>query len=61
VRFAALLGTAQLRELIDQGNSLRQIEARYGISRKTLHAELLAHGIPIPPRRRHPQATNDDR
>ena len=47
----------QLRELINQGNSLRQIEARYGISRKTLRDELVAHRIPIPAGPRHPQAT----
>ena len=58
VRFAALLGAARLRELIDQGNSLRQIEARTGIYRRTLRDELIAHGIPIPPRnRRHPPAS----
>ncbi|MGH2856933.1 MAG: TniQ family protein [Solirubrobacteraceae bacterium] len=57
VRFAALLGAARLRELIDQGNSLRQIEARTGIYRRTLRDELIAHGIPVPPRSRcHPPA-----
>jgi hypothetical protein len=63
VRFAELLSPEELRHLIDEGNSLRQIEARYGISRKTLHDELLAHGIPIPipPRRRHAQVTDRDR
>ncbi|MGO9960568.1 MAG: TniQ family protein [Solirubrobacteraceae bacterium] len=50
VRFAALLSADQLRELIAQGNSLRQIEASCGISRRTIHDELVAHGIPIPPR-----------
>ena len=61
VRFAALVGTARLRQLIDQGNSLRQIEAISGINRRTLHDELKAHGIPAPPRNRpqtpHPAAT----
>jgi hypothetical protein len=51
----------ELRHLINDGNSLRQIEARYGISRKTLHDELLAHGIPIPPQRRHGHVTDRDR
>jgi hypothetical protein len=60
VRFAALLGAEQLRELIGRGNSLRQIEARYGISRKTLHDELVAHGIPIPPRARQRHAAKHD-
>ena len=55
VRFAAVLGAAQLRQLIDQGYSLRQIEACTGIYRRTLRDELIAHGIPIPPRNRpHP-------
>jgi hypothetical protein len=53
VRFAALLGAEQLRELIDHGYSLRRIEASYGITRKTLRAELITHGIPIPPKNRH--------
>lgn len=57
VRFAAVLGATQLRELIDQGHSLRHIEASTGINRRTLRDELIAHGIPIPPRNhasRHP-------
>ena len=53
VRFAALVGPDHLRQLIDQGNSLRQLEASYGISRRTLRAELIAHDIPIPPKNRH--------
>ena len=61
VRFAALLSAEQLRELINEGTSLRQIEARCGISRKTLHDELIAHRIPIPSRARHRQATDPDR
>jgi hypothetical protein len=52
VRFAALLGAEQLRELIDHGCSLRHIEASYGITRKTLRTELITHGIPIPPKNR---------
>lgn len=56
VRFAALLGADQLRELIDQGNSLRQIEVSHGINRRTLHDELIAHGIPTPPRGRRSRA-----
>ena len=40
----------ELRELVNQGNSLRAIAARYEISRRTIHDELVAHGIPIPPR-----------
>jgi len=60
VRFAALLGAAQLRQLIDKGHSLRQIEARTGIYRRTLRDELIAHGIPIPPRNpRHPPTSGD--
>jgi hypothetical protein len=60
VRFAALLGAAQLRQLLDQGYSLRQIEARTGIYRRTLRDELIAHGIPIPPRSpRHPPTSGD--
>jgi hypothetical protein len=64
VRFAARLGAAQLRQLIEQGHSLREIEASTGIYRRTLRDELIAHGIPIPPRnRRHTSpgtaATND--
>ena len=47
VRFAAVLGAAQLRELIDQGNSLRQIEASHGICRT--HAPRRTH------RPRHPR------
>lgn len=53
VRFAVLLGAPQLRELINQGNSLRHIETSHGINRRTLHDELLAHGIPVPPKGRH--------
>jgi hypothetical protein len=64
VRFAAVLGIERLRELIDQGNSLRQIEARTGINRRTLRDELKAHGIPAPPRNRqrtpHPAASRDN-
>lgn len=52
VRFAAILGADQLRQLIGQGNSLRQIEASYGITRTTLRTELIAHDIPIPPKNR---------
>jgi hypothetical protein len=59
VRFAAVLGAAHLRQLLDQGHSLRQIEARTGIYRRTLRDELIAHGIPIPPRnRRHPSPSS---
>jgi hypothetical protein len=56
VRLATLLGPEQLRELITRGDSLRQIETRYGISRKTIPDELVAHGIPTPPGPRHHQA-----
>lgn len=52
VRFAAVLGIDQLRALISQGHSLRQIAASYEINRHTLHDELVAHGIPTPPRNR---------
>lgn len=55
VRFAALLGADQLRALIDQGNSLRQIAALHDIDRGTLRDELIAHGIPIPPRTTRPR------
>jgi hypothetical protein len=61
VRFAALLGANQLRELIDQGNSLRHIEASYRIRRGTLRTELIAHGIPIPPKNRHQSANRAGR
>ena len=61
VRFAALLSAEQLRELMNQGNSLRQIEARYGISRKTLHDELIARRIPTPRRARHDPMIDRDR
>ena len=57
VRLATLLGPEQLRELINQGNSMRELEARYGISRKTIRDELVAHAIPIPPGPRHHHAT----
>jgi hypothetical protein len=52
VRFAALLGADNLSVLIDDGTSLRQIEAAYKINRRTLRDELVAHGIPIPPKNR---------
>jgi hypothetical protein len=52
VRFAATLDIDKLRELTDNGASLRQIETTYGISRTTLHDELVAHGMPTPPRSR---------
>ena len=48
VRFAAVLGAAQLRQLIEQGYSLREIEASTGIYRRTLRDE--AHH----PRHPHP-------
>jgi hypothetical protein len=51
VRLAALLTPEELRVLVKQGTSLRRIAARYDISRKTIHDELIAHGIPIPPKR----------
>ena len=57
VRLAAALSPEQLRRLISQGNSLRQIEASYGISRKTIRYELVAHGVPVPPGPRHQHAT----
>ena len=53
VRFAVLLGAEQLRDLIDNGHSLRHIEACHGINRRTLRDELITHGIPIPPKNRH--------
>ena len=53
VHLAALLSRDQLRELINQGNSLRGIAARYDINRRTLHDDLIAHGIPIPAKNRH--------
>jgi hypothetical protein len=53
VRFAALLGADQLRALIDQGNSLRQIAALHNINRCTLRDELFANDIPVPPKNRH--------
>jgi hypothetical protein len=60
VRFATLLGATQLHQLIDQGYSLRQIETHTGINRRTLRDELMAHGIPIPPKsRRHPPTSHD--
>jgi hypothetical protein len=49
VRLAALLTPEKLRELVNQGNSLRGIAARYDISRRTIHDHLIAHGISIPP------------
>ena len=63
VRFAAVLGAARLRQLIEQGHSLREIEASTGIYRRTLRDELIA-GIPIPPRNQRrtspgAAATND--
>jgi hypothetical protein len=61
VRFAALLGAEKLRELLNHGTSLRQIEASYGITRKTLRDELVAHGIPIPPRTRRSHASSSTR
>jgi hypothetical protein len=60
VRLAALLTPEELRELVNQGNSLRGIAARYGISRKTIHDELVAHDIPIRPRDRHQRAIDRD-
>ncbi len=50
IRVAALLPREELRELVNQGNSLRAIAARYDVSRRTIHDELVAHGIAIPPR-----------
>jgi hypothetical protein len=49
-RLAALLAPEELRELVNQGNSLRAIAAHYDINRHTIHDELIAHGILIPPR-----------
>jgi hypothetical protein len=53
VRFAAHLGPQQLQQLLDQGKSLRQIEATHGIARRTLRDELVAHNLPIPPKNHH--------
>jgi hypothetical protein len=61
VRFAARLGADQLRELINHGNSLRQIEAFTGINRRTLRDELIAHDIPVPPKNRHQSANTAPR
>ncbi len=61
VRLAALLTAEELRQLVNQGNSLRQIAARYEISRRTIHDELIAHGIPIPPRTRQRHRPERDR
>jgi hypothetical protein len=53
VRFAAQLGPHQLQQLLDQGKSLRQVEASHGIARRTLRDELVAHNLPVPPKNRH--------
>ncbi len=60
IRLATLLTPEELRELVTHGNSLRAIAARYDISRKTIHDDLIAHGIPIPPRDRHQRAVERD-
>ncbi len=62
VRLAALLTPEELRELVNQGNSLRGIAASYdiSISHKTIHDELVAHNIPIRPRDRHQRAIDRD-
>ena len=59
-RLAALLTPEELRELVDHGSSLRAIAARYDINRKTIRDELIAHGTPIPPKRRHHQTIERD-
>jgi hypothetical protein len=53
VRFAAQLGPQHLQQLLDQGNSLRQLEASHRIARRTLRDELIAHDLPVPPKNRH--------
>jgi hypothetical protein len=53
VRFAAQLGPHQLQQLLDHGQSLRQVEAYRGIARRTLRDELVAHNLPVPPKNRH--------
>jgi hypothetical protein len=53
VRFAAHLGPHQLQQLLDQGHSLRQVQASHGIARRTLRDELVAHDLPVPPKNRH--------
>jgi hypothetical protein len=59
-RLAALLSRGELRELVNQGTSLRAIAARYDINRQTIHDELIAHGIPIPPRDKLRRAIDRD-
>jgi DNA-binding transcriptional LysR family regulator len=54
-RLAAHVTPEQLRKLLKDGHSLRAVAARHGVAHKTVHDELIAHGIPIPERgwRRH--------
>ncbi|MEJ7783942.1 MAG: TniQ family protein [Solirubrobacteraceae bacterium] len=52
-RLASRVTPDELRALIQTGHSLRRIGARFGVSHKVVHDELVAHGIPIPPRGRY--------
>ena len=54
-RFAARITPDELRQLVDDGNTLTSIADSYQVDRSTVHAELVAHGIPIP--RRQPRYT----
>lgn len=53
-RLAALLTPEELRELINRGDSLRAIAGHYDINRHTIHDELIARGIAIPPKNTSP-------
>ena len=45
---AAIVTPAELRGLVDAGNTVKAIAARYGVSHSTVSRELSANGIPIP-------------
>ncbi len=50
VRLAASTTPDELRSLVGDGHRLRDIAQRHDVGRQTLRDELVAHGIPIPPR-----------
>jgi molybdenum-dependent DNA-binding transcriptional regulator ModE len=59
VRLAASTTPEELRLLIGEGHRLRDIAHRHDVGRQTLRDELVAHGIPIPPK--NPPAYRIDR
>ena len=50
VRLAASTTPDELRSLVDDGHRLRDIAHRHDVGRQTVRDELVAHGIPIPPK-----------